>query len=166
MQRLALFAATAALLLGIAAQPVAARQPGPTIVGTALAINAKTGEFDHLIEAVVRAGLVDTFNGNRQFTVFAPTDAAFEDLLETLGVGDVGDIPVDTLRAVLLYHVAPGERFSGSVLTTSRIRTVSKGFLVPSVHGGGAYINNARIVTADVDASNGVIHVIDAVLLP
>ncbi len=166
MRRLALFAASAALLLGIAAQPVAARQPGPTIVGTALAINAKTGEFDHLIQAVVRAGLVDTLNGTRQFTVFAPTDAAFEDLFETLGVSGVSDVPLDTLRGVLLYHVAPGERFSETVLTSSRIRTVSKDFLVPSVHGGGAYINNARIVAADVDASNGVIHVIDAVLLP
>lgn len=166
MQRLALFAATAALLLGIAAQPVAARQPGPTIVGTALAVNAQTGEFDYLIEAVVRAGLVDTLNGNRQFTVFAPTDAAFEDLFETLGVSGVSDIPLDTLRAVLLYHVAPGERFSGTVLASSRIRTVSKGFLFPSIHDGAAYVNNARIVTADVDASNGVIHVIDAVLLP
>lgn len=166
MRRLALLAASAALVLGLGAQPVAARQPDPTIVGTALAVNARTGEFDFLIQAVVRAGLVDTLDGHRRFTVFAPTDAAFEDLFTTLGVTGIDDIPVATLKAVLLYHVVPGERFSGDVVASSRIRTVSKGFLVPSVHDGGAWVNDARIVAADVDASNGVIHVIDKVLLP
>ena len=166
MRRLALLAASGALILGLGAQPVAAREPGPTIVGTALAVNAQTGEFDYLIQAVVRAGLVDTLNGNRQFTVFAPTDAAFESLFTALGVSGIDQIPLDTLKAVLLYHVAPGERFSGDVVSSTRIRTVSKGFIVPSVHDGSAWVNDARIVAADVDASNGVIHVIDKVLLP
>ena len=166
MRRFALLAASGALLLGLAAQPVSAREPSPTIVATALSVNARTGEFDHLIAAVVRAGLVEVLDGNRQLTVFAPTDAAFEQLFISLGVSGVGDIPVGTLRAVLLYHVAPGERFSGDVIASDRIRTVSKGFLVPSVHDGAAYVNDARIVAADVDASNGVIHVIDRVLLP
>jgi transforming growth factor-beta-induced protein len=166
MRRIALVAASAALALGLSAGPVAARQPGSTIVGTAVAVNQQSGEFSHLIEAVVRAGLVDTLDGNRQFTVFAPTDAAFEDLFAALGVSGVDEIPVDTLRAVLLYHVAPGERFSGDVVSSSRIRTISKGFLTPSVHDGRAWINDARILAADVDVSNGVIHVIDKVLLP
>ncbi|MDQ3128943.1 MAG: fasciclin domain-containing protein, partial [Chloroflexota bacterium] len=166
MRRLVLIAASAALVLGLAAQPVAARQPGPTIVETALAVNGDSGEFDYLIQAVVKAGLVNTLNGNRQFTVFAPTDAAFEDLFDALGVDGIADIDVATLTAVLLYHVAPGERFSDDVVASSRIRTVSKGFVFPSVHDGGAYINDARIVAADIDVSNGVIHVIDAVLLP
>jgi uncharacterized surface protein with fasciclin (FAS1) repeats len=166
MRRLALLAASGALLLGLAVQPVAAREAGSTIVQTAIAANARTGEFDHLIEAVVRAGLVDTLDGNRQLTVFAPTDAAFEHLFTSLGVSGVAEIPVDTLRAVLLYHVAPGERFSGDVVSSNRIRTLSKGFLSPSVHDGGAYVNDARILAADLDASNGVIHVIDKVLLP
>ncbi len=166
MRRFALLAASAALVLGLGAQPVAARQPGATIVGTALSVNAATGEFDYLIEAVVRTGLVDTLNGKRQFTVFAPTDAAFEKLFAALGVNGVSDIPVDTLKAVLLYHVAPGQRFSDDVIASTRIRTISKGFLVPSVRDGGAYVNDARIVAADIDVSNGVIHVIDTVLLP
>lgn len=166
MRRLALLAASGALVLGLGAQPAAARQAGPTIVGTAIAVNAQTGEFDYLIQAVVRAGLVDTLNGNRQFTVFAPTDAAFEQLFSALGVSGVDQIPLDTLKAVLLYHVAPGERFSGDVVSSDRVRTLSKGFLVPSVHDGSAWVNDARIVAADVDASNGVIHVIDKVLLP
>src|SRR6478752_4277056 len=165
MRRLALLTATAALLLGLGAQPVAARQ-GATIVATAIAVNARTGEFDHLIAAVVRTGLVETLNGRRQLTVFAPTDAAFERLFATLGVSGIDQIPVDTLRAVLLYHVAPGNRDASSVLDSSRIRTLSKGFLVPSVHDGSAWINEARIVLPDVHASNGVIHVIDSVLLP
>jgi uncharacterized surface protein with fasciclin (FAS1) repeats len=152
-------------VLGLGAQPVAARQ-GATIVETAIAVNARTGEFDHLIAAVVRTGLVETLNGRRQLTVFAPTDAAFERLFATLGVSGIDQIPVDTLRAVLLYHVAPGNRDASSVLDSSRIRTLSKGFLVPSVHDGSAWINEARIVLPDVHASNGVIHVIDSVLLP
>ncbi len=166
MRRLVLVAASAAIALGLTAGPVAARPSGPTIVDAAISVNRRTGEFDDLIAAVVRAGLVDTLNGNRQLTVFAPTDAAFEELFATLGVSGVNDIPVGTLRAVLLYHVAPGERFSGDVVSSDRIRTLGKGFLSPSVHDGSAWINDARIVAADVDVSNGVIHVIDRVLLP
>jgi uncharacterized surface protein with fasciclin (FAS1) repeats len=165
MRRLALLAAAGALVLGLGAQPVAARS-GSTIVETAIAVNAQTGEFDHLIAAVVRAGLAETLDGHRQLTVFAPTDAAFERLFAALGVSGVDQIPVDTLRSVLLYHVAPGNRDSTSVLESSRIRTLLKGFLVPSVHDGSAWINGARIVLPDVRASNGVIHVIDGVLLP
>jgi uncharacterized surface protein with fasciclin (FAS1) repeats len=166
MRRITLLLAAGLLALGVSAGPVAAREPGPTIVQAAIAVNQQTGEFDDLIAAVVRAGLVDTLNGNRQLTVFAPTDAAFEQLVTQLGVSGVNDIPVDTLRAVLLYHVAPGERFSGSVVSSDRIRTLSKGFLFPSVHDGSAWVNDARIVAADVNVSNGVIHVIDKVLLP
>ena len=166
MRRFATLLSLAAIAGLLAAGPVAARQPGPTIVGTAIAVNQATGEFDELIAAVSRAGLVGTLDGNRQFTVFAPTDAAFEDLFDALGVTGVDDIPVATLRAVLLYHVAPGERFAADVVSSSRIRTVSKGFLRPSVSGGNVYVNDAQVIAADIDVSNGVIHVIDRVLLP
>ena len=79
MRGLRISAAVAAIALSLAvvATPVAARQSGATIVDTAIAVNAATGEFDELISAVVRAGLVDELDGHRQFTVFAPTDAAF-----------------------------------------------------------------------------------------
>jgi transforming growth factor-beta-induced protein len=166
VQRLVRLTLVAGLLLAIGAAPVAARAPGASIVDTAIAVNAATGEFDHLIDAVVRADLVAALDGNRRFTVFAPTDAAFEELFNALGVRGVADIPIATLRSVLLYHVAPGERFSDEVLSASRIRTVSKGFLRPSVVNGVPFVNDARIVLPDVDASNGVIHVIDTVLLP
>ena len=145
---------------------MAARQPGPTIVETAIAVNQATGEFDELIAAVSRAGLVSTLNGNRQFTVFAPTDAAFAELYAALGVDGVDDIPLATLRAVLLHHVAPGERFSGDVLDATRIRTLNRDFVRPSVDGGAVFVDDAEVLVADVDASNGVIHVIDRVLVP
>ena len=75
MRRIAFTAMAAVLTFGLIAAPaVQAREPGPTIVGVAVAVNAETGEFSHLIAAVQRAGLVDTLNGNRQFTVFAPTN--------------------------------------------------------------------------------------------
>ena len=166
MRRIAKLLSLAAIAGLLAAGPVAARHPGPTIVGTAIAINRATGEFDELISAVSRAGFVGTLDGNRQFTVFAPTDAAFDELCAALGVSGVDDIPVATLRTVLLHHVAPGERFSGDVLDATRIRTLNRDFLTPSVAAGAAYIDGARIVIADVDASNGVIHVIDHVLVP
>jgi transforming growth factor-beta-induced protein len=167
MRRSILLAAAAILTLSLVAVPVAqARQPGPTIVGKALAVNATSGEFDDLIAALQRAGLVDALDGNRQFTVFAPTDAAFESLFRTLGVSGVDEIPVDTLRAVLLHHVAPGERFSGDVLASARLRMLDKSFTHPAVVGGTPTIDGSRIVAPDIDVSNGVIHVIDAVLLP
>ena len=165
MRKLAALGIVGLLALAVAA-PASARANGPSIVDTAIAVNGSTGEFDHLIAAVVRADLVATLDGNRQFTAFAPTDAAFEDLFDALGVSDVNDIPVGTLRAVLLYHVAPGERFAAEVVSSSRIRTVSKGFLRPALSGGTAYVNDARILATDIDVSNGVIHVIDRVLLP
>jgi uncharacterized surface protein with fasciclin (FAS1) repeats len=164
--RLGTAVATAALALAVVVTPAAARQPGPTIVQTAIAVNAANGEFDELIAAVQRAGLVNTLNGNRQFTVFAPTDAAFEDLYAALHVDGVDEIPLGTLRAVLLHHVAPGERFSGDVVGSTRVRTLNGDFLFPSVAGGSAYVDDAQIVIADVNASNGVIHVINKVLVP
>ena len=82
MRRLAALGAVGLLALAVAG-PASARTHGPSIVDTAIAVNASTGEFDHLIAAVVRADLVATLDGNRRFTVFAPTDAAFEDLFDT-----------------------------------------------------------------------------------
>jgi uncharacterized surface protein with fasciclin (FAS1) repeats len=166
VRRITTLIAGALIASALVAGPVAARQPGSTIVETAIAVNQASGEFDELIAAVSRAGFVGVLNGNRQFTVFAPTDAAFEDLYDALGVSGVDEIPLDTLRAVLLHHVAPGERFSGDVVGSTRVRTLNGDFIAPSLDGGNAYVDGAQILIADVDASNGVIHVIDAVLLP
>jgi len=156
---------SAGLLLTLAG-PAAARQSGPTIVEAAIAVNAASGEFDHLIAAVVRADLVDELSANRQLTVFAPTDAAFEALFDALGVDGVAEIPVGLLTTVLLHHVAPGERFSGDVLGGTRVRMLDKSFTHPRIQGGMPFIDDAAIVLPDVDVANGVIHVIDEVLLP
>jgi len=134
---------------------------GPTIVEAALAVNAETGEFSTLIAAVVRAGLVDTLNGSRQFTVFAPTDAAFAKL--GLNAGNIDTVPLDALTNILLYHVAPGERFAADVVTASRVNMLNKQF---ALIGEGPSIAGAGFVATDVDVSNGVIHIIDSVLLP
>ena len=166
MRRIVSLTLSAALLLAIGASPVAAKRTGPTIVDAAIAVNAASGEFDHLIAAAARAGLVDALDGQRQLTVFAPTDAAFEALFAALGVASVDDIPVDLLTRVLLYHVAPGDRSSTDVLGATRVRTLEGGFLSPSLDGGTPYVNDAQIVIPDIDVANGRIHVIDAVLLP
>lgn len=153
--------AAACLLTPLAATSARASQECPTIVETALAVNAETGEFSTLIAAVVRAGLVDTLNGKRQFTVFAPTDAAFAKL--GLNAGNIDTVPLAALTNILLYHVAPGERFAEDVVSASRVRMLNKQF---APIGEGPTIGGAGFVAVDVDACNGVIHVIDSVLIP
>ena len=152
-----------------------AARPGPSIVDIA----SGNPNFSTLVAAVVKADLVDVLNGNRQFTVFAPTNAAFDDAaVLLLGPGFDGMDLVDALSkqqltAVLLYHVAPGERDAADVIASDRIRTISKGFLFPYVSGGMVYIEDNSPLTADAQvvipnlfARNGVVHAINAVLLP
>jgi len=152
------------LVLGIVAAPVAARRAGPTIVETAIAVNADSGEFSTLIAAVVAADLVDTLNGNRQFTVFAPTDAAFAKL--GLNAANIGSLPKADLTNILLYHVTTGRKDSGAVVGSDSIKMLNKGTITPSVMGGSAYVNDSKILAVDIKTSNGIIHVIDTVLLP
>jgi uncharacterized surface protein with fasciclin (FAS1) repeats len=146
------------------AAPVAAAGSDLTIVETALAINADSGEFSTLIAAVVYTGLVPTLNGKGQFTVFAPTDAAFAKL--GLDAESIVTLPKKTVKNILLYHVARGERLSDDVVSSSRIRMMNKQFTKVSLMDGNAYINDAMILAVDVPAKNGVIHVIDTVLMP
>jgi uncharacterized surface protein with fasciclin (FAS1) repeats len=146
------------------AAPAAAAGSNRTIVQTALDINAETGEFSTLIAAVVYTGLDKTLGGRGQFTVFAPTDAAFGKL--GLNAENIVTLDKKFVTSVLLYHVARGERLSGDVVSSSRIRMMNKQFTFPKVMDGSAYINDAMILAVDVPARNGVIHVIDSVLLP
>jgi uncharacterized surface protein with fasciclin (FAS1) repeats len=157
-----------AVLLVTFAVPALAAPPGPTIVDVAIAINAETGEFSTLIAAVLAAdpAVLETLTGNGQFTVFAPTDAAFAELgLDATNIGSA--LPQDVLTDILLYHVARGRRDSGAVLGSDRIRTLQRGFLFQD---GGVLTDNlgreANIVIVDVPAANGIIHAIDAVVLP
>ena len=141
-----------------------------TIVEIALGNDA----FSTLVAAVVKADLVDALNGKRMFTVFAPTNDAFDAAAEVvLGAGATGPELVDaldkeTLTGILLYHVSPGERFSEDVLGEERIRMMNKDFTY--VDGTTIVGNNSSanliVDLVDIDASNGVIHMIDFVLLP
>lgn len=137
----------------------------PTVVEVALAVNGETGEFSTLIAAVVAADLVDALSTRGQRTVFAPTDAAFAEL--GLNAGNIaGALDSEALTDILLYHVAPGRRAAQSVVNARQIRMLNGGFNDIWVDDSGAYIGGARIIQTDVEASNGIIHVIDAVLLP
>lgn len=148
-----LFATTAvALSLGAAAQ-------AQTIVDIA----AGNPDFSTLVTAVTAAGLVETLSGPGPFTVFAPTNAAFAALPAGTVEGLLADIPA--LTGVLTYHVVPGAVMA-SALTEGMTATTVNGADVTFTLANGAQINGANIVTTDIVASNGVIHVIDAVILP
>ncbi len=167
MRRLVQAALAALLAIGVIAGPVAARTaPAGSIVDTALAVNAQTGEFSTLVAAVLAAdpAVLAQLSRSGQVTVFAPTDAAFAKL--GLNAANVGSLPQATLTSILLYHVVPGARDAATVVSSTRLRTLEGGFLAVSLHDGGAYVNNARIVATDIRTSNGIIHVIDSVLLP
>jgi len=134
-------------------------------------------EFNELVGALayvdeeLDAGLVDLFlNGTDQYTVFAPTDEAFEALYEALGIDEISDLPAELVLDVLFYHVTEGRRASNSVLPPRGYRTITtlleETFKVDPEGKIDAIGNEANITAADVSASNGIIHVIDAVILP
>jgi len=130
------------------------------IVDTAVA----AGDFNTLVTAVKAAGLVATLKGEGPFTVFAPTDAAF------------AKVPTDTLNAlladkaalanVLTYHVVAGKVMAADVVKLTSAVTVQGQAVSIEVKDGKVYIDGTQVVTTDIEASNGVIHVIDAVILP
>jgi len=158
----------ASAVIGAAALGLAACTEATTstarmdIVDTAVA----NGSFNTLVAAVQAAGLVDTLKGPGPFTVFAPTDEAFAALPE--GTVETLLLPEnrDQLTSILTYHVIPGAILSGDI--------AGQNLSVDSVNGStlaidatdGVRVNDATVVAADVQASNGVIHVIDTVLLP
>ena len=161
----------AVLAFGAIAAPSAQAAPRTgTIVDVALAANAKDGSFSILIAALQAAdpAVINTLSGKGQFTVFAPTDAAFISLLEELNLTPQQLLSnKDLVTEVLLYHVARGNRNSDAILGSSRIRTLQRGFLFQD---GGVLTDangrTANIIATDIQASNGVIHVIDRVVLP
>jgi uncharacterized surface protein with fasciclin (FAS1) repeats len=124
------------------------------------------GQFKTLAAAVTTAGLVETLKGPGPFTVFAPTDDAFAKL--PAGTVEMLLKPEnkDKLVAVLTYHVVPGKVMAADVVKLKEAKTVNGAMVAISVNGDKVMINDATVVTADVGASNGVIHVIDKVILP
>jgi transforming growth factor-beta-induced protein len=136
----------------------------PTIVDVVLEANAQTGEFSTLIAAVVAADLVGPLSSQGQGTVFAPTDAAFAAI--DLNAGNIGEIPRETLLDILGYHIAPGRLPAAEVVTRTELRMANGGLTTITVDGGDVFINQAQIIAVDIPATNSIIHVIDAVLLP
>lgn len=131
----------------------------PTIVDIAV----QAGQFNTLVEAVKAAGLVETLSSEGPFTVFAPTDEAF------------AKIPADTLQAVLnnreqltailTYHVVPGKLMASDVVRSSQLQTVQGQSITVSTEGG-VRVDDANVIQTDIEADNGVIHVIDTVIMP
>jgi uncharacterized surface protein with fasciclin (FAS1) repeats len=154
--------AVAAAIIGVAFGTTLAQAGKQDIVDTAVA----NGQFKTLAAALNAAGLVNTLRGAGPFTVFAPTDDAFaklppgtlDDLLKPENKGK--------LTAILTYHVVPGAVTSRQVTNLKEAKTVNGSMLQVSTRDGKVMINNADVVKPDIETSNGVIHVIDAVLLP
>ena len=133
--------------------------PEKDIVDTAVA----AGNFKTLVAAVKAAGLVDVLKGDGPFTVFAPSDEAFA----KLPAGTVEALLKDKVKltSILTYHVVPGRLMASDVLAASTLKTV-QGQALKVTTAGGAKVDAANIVATDIETSNGVIHVIDSVVLP
>ena len=157
--KFAKFAAAGIVGVTMALSSMSAR--AADIVDTAVA----AGSFKTLVAAVQAAGLVETLKGAGPFTVFAPTDEAFA----ALPAGTVEDLlkpeNKDKLVAILTYHVVPGKVMSTDLKDNTTAKTVQGGEIKIDLDNG-AMINDAKVVTADVAADNGVIHVIDKVIMP
>ena len=153
-------------LLGLAilalAAGSAASSPEKNIVDTAVA----AGSFNTLVKAVQAADLTAILEGPGPFTVFAPTDQAFAKLpagtLESL----LKPENKDKLRAILTYHVVAGEVDAAEVAKLTSVKTVEGANLKIAANNGSVRVDNATVVKADIRTSNGIIHVIDAVMLP
>jgi uncharacterized surface protein with fasciclin (FAS1) repeats len=129
-------------------------------------VAAEAGTFNTLIAAAQAADLVDALKGEGPLTVFAPTDEAFAKLPEGTVKTLLKPENKAKLQAVLLYHVVEGKVTSNEVVNLSSAKTLEGDTVDISVKKGKVYIDEAQVIAADVEASNGVIHVIDAVLLP
>ena len=169
MLKSAAAAGRAALVLAVvAAAPSvsSAQNAGPAAEKNLVEVAVGAGSFKTLVAAVQAAGLVETLKGPGPFTVFAPTDAAFAKLPPGALDGLLADPAA--LRSVLTLHVVPGRVAAGDIVRTSGAspRTVNGAALDIVVREGRVYVNGAQVVTADVRATNGIIHVIDTVILP
>jgi uncharacterized surface protein with fasciclin (FAS1) repeats len=157
-QALTLFALAAILALPLAANSYGEKD----IVDTAI----ENGSFNTLVAAVQAAGLVDALKADGPLTVFAPTDAAFAKLPEGTVESLLQPENLDQLKAILTYHVVSGQLLAESVTDGLETASLNGATLTFAVNENGARVGNANIVATDVATSNGVIHVIDAVLIP
>lgn len=135
---------------------------GKDIVSTAV----EAGQFKTLATALTKAGLVETLKGKGPFTVFAPTDAAFAKLPKHVIADLLKPENKEALVGILTYHVAPGNLTSGVLTKRSGLVTVNGQQLDLKVKNGSLFVDKSKVVKADIGCSNGVIHVIDTVMLP
>jgi transforming growth factor-beta-induced protein len=147
--------------------PTAAPSAAPSAAsaGDIVQVATSAGSFTTLLKAATAAGLVDTLKGAGPYTVFAPTDAAFA----ALPAGTLDALLKDPakLKDILLYHVVSGKVTADQVVKLTSATTVEGKAITITVKNGVVYLNDTvKVVTTDIPASNGVIHVIDAVLLP
>ena len=149
------------LLMSVFALALTSVASAADIVDTAVA-----GKFNTLVAAVKAAGLVDTLKGPGPFTVFAPTDEAFAKLPAGTLDSLLKPENKEKLQSILTYHVVPGKVMAKDVVKLKSAKTVEGRSVSVSTHGGGVKINNATVTKADIAASNGVIHVVDTVILP
>ena len=150
-----------ALVVGLLPTAAFAQDKPADIVDTAVA----AGNFSTLVAAVQAAGLVDTLKGDGPFTVFAPTDEAFAKLPAGTVDALLAD-PEGALKQILLYHVVPGKVLSSDLSDGLEAPTAQGENVKFTLGDGKALVNDANIIAADIEASNGVIHVIDSVILP
>ena len=162
MSRIASMAAVAVTVVGVALGSLSAQAGNKDIVDTAVG----AGQFNTLAAALKAADLVDTLKGPGPFTVFAPTDAAFAKLpagtVETL----LKPENKAKLAVILTYHVVPGKVTAEQVTKLSEAKTVEGATVKISSAGGKVMVNDATVVTPDIAGSNGVVHVIDTVIMP
>ena len=144
----------------LAGPALADNHMGKDIVDTAV----EAGNFTTLATALEAAGLVETLKGDGPFTVFAPTDDAFAALPEGTVEGLLED--TDTLASILTYHVVPGAVMSSDLSDGMTAETVQGSAVEISIMDGTVMVDGATVTTADIEASNGVIHVIDSVIMP
>jgi uncharacterized surface protein with fasciclin (FAS1) repeats len=150
------------LLVFLSSTALIASDAKMDIVDTAVS----AGSFNTLVAAVTAADLAETLKGEGPFTVFAPTDDAFA----KLPAGTVDDLlkpeNKDKLTSILTYHVVSGKVMAKDVMTLKEAETVQGGMVSVAMEGDTVMIDNAKVVQADIECSNGVIHVIDTVIMP
>ena len=159
LQTLSLVSLFSFAFIGVSASPAIAK-PTADIVDTAVA----AGSFTTLAKALTAADLVATLKGKGPFTVFAPTDEAFA----KLPAGTLDALLQDKakLKAVLTYHVVAGKVTAAQVVKLKKAKTVQGGSVTITVNGANVKIDDANVTKTDIETTNGVIHVIDSVLLP
>ncbi|MCK3683588.1 fasciclin domain-containing protein [Maribellus sp. YY47] len=133
----------------------------PSVVNIAI----DNSNFSILVDAVVKAGLVDALSAAGPFTVFAPTNDAFEQLFSALGISGIADLTAEQLTPILTYHVVSGNVLS-TALSNGTVGTLNENSDLTVDLSSGVKINDANVIAADIQANNGVVHVIDKVLIP